>query len=719
VAEQNLDFNIIAHTQGMEQIANLINRVGALEAETKKLASANTTLTKSTEAVVVNGKRYNNALDAQSKALRNARQGTQQLGMQINDFATSVSTGASPVQAFNQQIGQVGFALSMMGGRLGAVGNFLAGPWGAALLIGTMAVSYLIETLSAGSEAAAKLDVASSSLGEAQSSLGDMFDLSTGKIKSNTAETRLNTLAKIANLRVMAAEAQAAADARFNKIVDPGVFERAKNIGADVLGMVYTPGAGMFPGVFNKDFVANLEESRKGAVAFYSVADAAFKELAAGSKTAGAEIENLFKKGDKKFQQYLLDKMKSYSYAKGAELGQQSFDQGVLDSALINPDKTREKKPKAVSEADKLRAAQEAVIAQYESGALSLGEFETKLVAVTDAFQDAQNPAQDWLKQFKEANDNVEKFKKSTNDLTTKALPDYINKLRDLEAQYNGVQKSGKMTSDLQVAYLNAIKATAAGPIDTLIKKYEALHTGMTQFEQDQAAANAVLAALSAENGEASGMGAAAAREAIGRLSKAMDDARIREKNEEIKNSFESIGMAVSDSFKGMITGAMSFKESMKSIIGAVIDQLWKLFVVQKIVGIISGALGAGATAAPSSASGFGNIGMSSPGSFKPVTLRARGGPVTNNTPYMVGERGPELFVPGGNGTIIPNGNMRGGGGGSSFNISVDARGSSDPAAVRAQVQQGILEAAPAIIAAAESRTIAGLRRPRLGGAMQ
>jgi hypothetical protein len=719
VAEQNLDFNIIAHTQGMEQIANLINRVGALEAETKKLASANTTLTKSTEAVVVNGKRYNNALDAQSKALRNARQGTQQLGMQINDFATSVSTGASPVQAFNQQIGQVGFALSMMGGRLGAVGNFLAGPWGAALLIGTMAVSYLIETLSAGSEAAAKLDVASSSLGEAQSSLGDMFDISTGKIKSNTAETRLNTLAKIANLRVMAAEAQAAADAQFNKTVNPGVFERAKNIGADALGAIYTPGAGILPGVFNEDFVANLEDSRKGAVAFYSVADAAFKELAAGSKAAGAEIENLFKKGDKKFQQYLLDKMKSYSYAKGAELGQQSFDQGVLDSALINPDKTREKKPKVVSEADKLRAAQEAVIAQYESGALSLGEFETKLVAVTDAFQDAQNPAQDWLKQFKEANDNVEKFKKSTNDLTTKALPDYINKLRDLEAQYDGVQKSGKMTSDLQVAYLNAIKATATGPIDTLIKKYEDLHTGMTQFEQDQAAANAVLAALSAENGEASGMGAAAAREAIGRLSKAMDDARIREKNEEIKNSFESIGMAVSDSFKGMITGAMSFKESMKSIIGAVIDQLWKLFVVQKIVGIISGALGAGATAAPGSASGFGNIGMSSPGSFKPVTLRARGGPVTNNTPYMVGERGPELFVPGGNGTIIPNGNMRGGGGGSSFNISVDARGSSDPAAVRAQVQQGILEAAPAIIAAAESRTIAGLRRPRLGGAMQ
>lgn len=35
---------------------------------------------------------------------------------------------------------------------------------------------------------------------------------------------------------------------------------------------------------------------------------------------------------------------------------------------------------------------------------------------------------------------------------------------------------------------------------------------------------------------------------------------------------------------------------------------------------------------------------------------RAVGGPVTSNTPYIVGEQGPELFVPNGSGTIIPNG---------------------------------------------------------------
>ena len=39
---------------------------------------------------------------------------------------------------------------------------------------------------------------------------------------------------------------------------------------------------------------------------------------------------------------------------------------------------------------------------------------------------------------------------------------------------------------------------------------------------------------------------------------------------------------------------------------------------------------------------------------------RAGGGPVWGNTPYVVGERGPELFVPDKNGTIVPNKNLGG-----------------------------------------------------------
>ena len=48
--------------------------------------------------------------------------------------------------------------------------------------------------------------------------------------------------------------------------------------------------------------------------------------------------------------------------------------------------------------------------------------------------------------------------------------------------------------------------------------------------------------------------------------------------------------------------------------------------------------------------------------------FRASGGSVSAGTPYVVGERGAELFVPSSSGTIIPNGGM----GGSTINITVN-----------------------------------------------
>lgn len=52
---------------------------------------------------------------------------------------------------------------------------------------------------------------------------------------------------------------------------------------------------------------------------------------------------------------------------------------------------------------------------------------------------------------------------------------------------------------------------------------------------------------------------------------------------------------------------------------------------------------------------------------------RASGGPVSGGKAYLVGERGPELYVPGTSGTIIPNDFV--GGGQTNISINVDARG--------------------------------------------
>lgn len=72
------------------------------------------------------------------------------LGFQISDIGTGLASGQSPFIILAQQSGQVAQALSGMRGVLGAVGGFLAGPWGAALLtavaLGGNLVSSLLET---------------------------------------------------------------------------------------------------------------------------------------------------------------------------------------------------------------------------------------------------------------------------------------------------------------------------------------------------------------------------------------------------------------------------------------------------------------------------------------------------------------------------------------------------------------------------------------------
>jgi hypothetical protein len=54
------------------------------------------------------------------------------------------------------------------------------------------------------------------------------------------------------------------------------------------------------------------------------------------------------------------------------------------------------------------------------------------------------------------------------------------------------------------------------------------------------------------------------------------------------------------------------------------------------------------------------------------VGERANGGRVTGGMPYMVGEMGPELFMPGRGGNVVPNDRL-GSGGGNTYNITINA----------------------------------------------
>jgi len=155
----------------------------------------------------------------------------------------------------------------------------------------------------------------------------------------------------------------------------------------------------------------------------------------------------------------------------------------------------------------------------------------------------------------------------------------------------------------------------------------------------------------------------------------------------------ESLGNSFAESFRGIVDGSMSAREALANLFQRTADhfldmaaemiaaqlkmQAMRIFMsfFPSSGGITSPTAKAG-TSIPSLAPGLGGGGrLNDPkGLFTPPTLvsgRALGGAVGAGRPYMVGERGPELFVPGAQGNIVPNNAM----GSTSVVVNVDASG--------------------------------------------
>jgi TP901 family phage tail tape measure protein len=153
--------------------------------------------------------------------------------------------------------------------------------------------------------------------------------------------------------------------------------------------------------------------------------------------------------------------------------------------------------------------------------------------------------------------------------------------------------------------------------------------------------------------------------------------------------SAEGIGNAFATSFKGVISGSMTAKEALGSFFKSVADmfldmaaqiiaKMIQMAILNAIVGLLPGSSGGGLGSSQFKPGAPAQMVPSLPnvpnysGAFK---KRANGGPVASGQTYMVGERGPELFVPGRSGTIVANDKM--GGGNTNVVVNVDAKGSS------------------------------------------
>ena len=135
-----------------------------------------------------------------------------------------------------------------------------------------------------------------------------------------------------------------------------------------------------------------------------------------------------------------------------------------------------------------------------------------------------------------------------------------------------------------------------------------------------------------------------------------------------------TIGQGMTSAFDALINGAQSWEKSLQQIASGVLvdiaNQLIRIYVIEQAINAIKSFLSPagppklipGAPAPPPAAP------------LPPLPARAMGGSVTGGKPYLVGEKGPELFMPGRSGGIAPTGSF---GGGVSVVVNVDASGTS------------------------------------------
>ena len=161
-----------------------------------------------------------------------------------------------------------------------------------------------------------------------------------------------------------------------------------------------------------------------------------------------------------------------------------------------------------------------------------------------------------------------------------------------------------------------------------------------------------------------------------GRLNDLMDPVR------QITSLADTLGGAFTESFKGIISGSMTAREALANLFQRTADhfldmaaQMIAAQIKMQVVGLLMNFLNPyGSMMAPGGRyEGQPGPLAPTPPPLPPLPPKALGGAVGAGQPYLVGEKGPELFVPGAQGNIVPNSGM----GGSNIVVNVDASGSS------------------------------------------
>ena len=165
-----------------------------------------------------------------------------------------------------------------------------------------------------------------------------------------------------------------------------------------------------------------------------------------------------------------------------------------------------------------------------------------------------------------------------------------------------------------------------------------------------------------------------------------------------------TLGQGMASAFDALIQGSDNWGKSLQQIASKVLidiaNQLIRIYVIEQAVSAIKSFL---SPALPFGGGGGQIGGVGTLGPNYGIKQLANGGVPPVGRPSLVGERGPELFMPGIRGTVMPNGGF---GGSTNVVVNVDASGSNVQGDQAQGKQLGL------VVSAAVQRELIKQRRP-------
>jgi hypothetical protein len=281
----------------------------------------------------------------------------------------------------------------------------------------------------------------------------------------------------------------------------------------------------------------------------------------------------------------------------------------------------------------------------FSSGDIAAKAFEIRLIRAKDAMKPLNDEATDLQRQFDDLG-------KSESLMASEAM----DRAKAMRQEANTVEGGDPIEAARKRNQARKLELDATKSLIEIDKKYavslEAFGVAQSKLYEGNVSASERLVGLRAQEYEllkqTSSADKSVSTEALEKLVtvyEKINDLQI----EQGRLSMEA-GAMIAQGFEDAILSGQKLSEVVRALGRDLVRLVFQQMVTQRLAAGVTGVL---------QGKGF-------------AGFMADGGPVSAGSSYVVGEKGPELFVPHASGTIVPNNKMGGGSGSSSGGVTVN-----------------------------------------------